>query len=71
MRRCLLFERYEDELFQQISIMGLALRLAERSLNQGFKEEHLKMGRHAADKVDALLKEIRDAKEDCTGSACP
>ena len=62
MTHCIIFERYEDELFQQIPIMGLALRLAEKSLNEAYKAEHLKMGLKAADRVDKILEDLRHEK---------
>lgn len=67
MKRCLIFEEYEDELFQQLNIMGLALRSARKTSHERWRIIHIDCGLKAADKVDDILRRIRDEKviRDC------
>jgi len=70
MNHCKVFEAFEDELFQQLNIMGLALRNAKKTTSGRYKDIHLDCGIKASDRVDAILERIRNEKEIACSVAC-
>ena len=62
---CKIFSAIEDELFQQVVIMGLSLRRIKRSTKMDDVRKYAVIGTKAADKVDKILNQARDKTDHC------
>ena len=62
---CKIFSAIEDELFQQVVIMGLSLRRIKRSTKMDDVRKYAVIGTKAADKVDKILRQARDKTDHC------
>ena len=64
MKGCKLFREIEDEILQQLDIMGLCLK-ASRKLEKDIKvKEYLKHGIEAYEKVHTLTQRVRKKYEE-------
>jgi hypothetical protein len=56
---CKIFAHLEDELFQQLTIMGMCLRRIKSTHNQTDTRKYAVIGTEAASKVDRILENMR------------